>query len=409
MTSFLVSHSILLVPVLVAPFHWRYFRSLSCIFLLAVAGVGISGCGVHSGSSPDLTVASVKNLGTLPTNPDILGRDGGYSAAFQGYSVWLYGDTFLAKPNAEDFTLISDSWSYTSDLNAQDGITGFQEPLDSAGAPTMILPETPVEEAFNAAHNSNNCQEQPCGARWALWPSSIVVDPVTGHALVFYMLVYSLPGNFNYQALGNSVATWQNLQGQPQRPTINPPVVAGHPDLLFNEYEPSFGSAALVSGGTLYIYGCGIPTSGSDKGCRLGKVNPANVLDRSAWSYYAGNGNWSSQVGDAVPVFTGDNILSVAWNIYVKRYIAVYSASFSQNVMMRTAPDPEGPWSDELIAFTAMQPAQGNVYDAHAHPEYDANSGQTIYVTYSRSTPAPLSSEMRLVSIELTPASVPPE
>jgi len=214
--------------------QWRRSSSptafaLPCILILSVAGFGTFGCGVHSGFSPDLTVASVKDLGMLPTNPDILGRDGGYSAVFQGYAVWLYGDTFLAKPNAEDFTLISDSWSYTHDLNAQNGITGFQEPLDSAGAPTMILPETPAEQAFNVAHNSNNCQEQPCGARWALWPSSIVIDPVAGHALVFYMLVYALPGNFNFQAIGNSVAARQNLQEQPQRPTINPPVVADHP------------------------------------------------------------------------------------------------------------------------------------------------------------------------------------
>jgi hypothetical protein len=55
-----------------------------------------------------------------------LGRDGGYSAVFQGYSVWLYRDTFLAVPNAKGFTLISDSWSYTKDLNAQNGITGFR-------------------------------------------------------------------------------------------------------------------------------------------------------------------------------------------------------------------------------------------------------------------------------------------
>jgi len=45
---------------------------------------------------------------------------------FQGYSVWLYRDTFLAVPNAKGFTLISDSWSYTKDLNAQNGITGFR-------------------------------------------------------------------------------------------------------------------------------------------------------------------------------------------------------------------------------------------------------------------------------------------
>jgi hypothetical protein len=48
-----------------------------------------------------------------------------------------------------------------------------------------------------------------------------------------------------------------------------------------------------------------------------------------------------------------------------------------------------------------MQPASGNVHDAQAHPEYDVNGGQTIYVTYSRSTPAPFSSEIRLVSITL--------
>jgi len=176
--------------------------------------LGVSGCGLSSGksssdsgSAPNLTVGNVTDLGTIPPNPHILGRDGGYSAVFQGYSVWLYGDTFLAIPNAEDFTLISDSWSYTKDLNAQDGITGFQERLDSVGAPTMILPETPDEQAYNAAHNSNRCQQQPCGARWALWPGSIVVDPVSGNALIFYSLVSALPGNFNFQAVGNSVAT----------------------------------------------------------------------------------------------------------------------------------------------------------------------------------------------------------
>src|SRR6516165_5855598 len=188
------------------------------ILLLLPIALGVSGCGLrftssasNSGPPANLTVANVTDLGTIPTNPDILGRDGGYSTVFQGYSVWLYGDTFLAVPNAEDFTLISDSWSYTKDLNAQNGITGFQERLDSVGAPTMILPETPDEQAYNTAHNGNKCQQQPCGARLALWPGSIVVDPVSGNALIFYSLVSALPGNFSFQAVGNSVATWQSI------------------------------------------------------------------------------------------------------------------------------------------------------------------------------------------------------
>src|SRR5215469_6230025 len=72
---------------------------------------------------------------------------------------------------------------------------------------------------------------------------------------------------------------------------------------------------------------------------------------------------------------------------------------FTQNVMIRTSPKPEGPWSGEEVAFVAMNPPSGNVFDAHAHTEYHINDGQTIFVSYSRSTPAPLSSEERLVAL----------
>jgi len=372
--------------------------------LLVIAGM--SGCSLFpssgsSGPPPGLLVGQVTDLGPIQTNPDILGRDGGYSAMFQGNSVWLYGDTFIAKANAENRTLLSDSWSFTMDLNAQSGITGFQERLDSTGAPTMFLPETPAEQAFNQAHNVNSCQAQPCGARFALWPGAIVVNPADNRALIFYSVVSAKPGDFNFQGLGTSVAAWQNLQSVPQRPTLDPPIVADHPDLMFTQDEPGFGSAAFIRNGMVYVYGCGVATNGLDKGCRLGRVDPSSAQERSAWMFYAGNGNWSSQLSDAVPVFAGDDIMSVSWNSFLQRYVAVYSAVFSQNVMIRTSPNPEGPWSGETLAFVAMTPSNGNVHDAHAHAEYDVNGGQTIFVSYSRDTPAPFSSEVRLVSLTL--------
>jgi hypothetical protein len=365
----------------------------SALFVLSL------GCG-SNGPPPALKIVSVNDLGTIPTNPDILGRDGALSTAFQGYSVWLYGDTFLAHPNAEARTLISDSWSFTTDLNAQGGIAGFQERLDSSGAPSMILDETPAEFAFNQAHNGNPCQVQPCGARWALWPSSMVTDSVNNQALVFYMLVSALPGNFNFQGVGNSVAVWRNFSQQPQRPSFNPPFVSDHPDLMFTQDEPNFGSASLIAAGMLYIYGCGIPTNSSDKGCRLAKIDPANVLNRNAWSFYASNGKWSSQLNNAISVIPDANILSVSWNDFLQQYVAIYSQPLSNNVMIRTAPHPEGPWSGEKTAFVAMQPASGDVYDARSHPEYDLHGGQTIFVTYSRAT-GNFSSEVRLISIGL--------
>lgn len=375
-----------------------------CALFLVTAAVllllAVQGCNANPGPTPALHVVRATDLGTIPTNPDILGRDGGFSALFQGNSVWIFGDTFLAHPNANGRGLISDSWSYTTDLNAQHGITGFQERLDSSGAPEMVLPETPAEFAFNQKHNGNPCQVQPCGARWALWPATIVTDTTNNRALIFYNVVSALPGAFNFQGIGNSVAVWTNFNHQPQRPVFNPPIVQGHPDLMFNQNQPSFGSAAFIRNGTLYVYGCGIPSNSGDKVCRLAKVNPSNVQNLSAWTYYAGNGNWSPQISDAVSVFGNANILSISWNDYLQQYVAVYSQIFSQNVCMRTAPNPEGPWSREITAFVAMQTASGNVYDAHAHAEYDTNGGQTIFVTYSRSTGA-FTSEVRLVSVEL--------
>lgn len=382
---------------------------LPVLFLVvAMCGCNFPSFSPSPGPPPGLTVVQATDLGAIPTNPDILGRDGGYSALFQGHSVWVYGDTFLAKPDMQVRTLISDSWSFTTDLNAQTGLTGFQERLDSTGSPTMILPETAAEQAFNQAHNGNNCQAQPCGARWALWPGAIVVNPADNSALIFYMVVSAQPGAFNFQGIGTSVAVWQNMQQQPQRPTLNPPIVPDHPDLMFANSEPGFSTAAFISSGTLYVYGCGIGTNSADIGCRLGKVDPSSAQNRSAWTFYAGNGNWSSNLSDAISLFTGGTGgMSVSWNSYLQLYVAVYSQPLSQNVMIRTSPSPEGPWSEETVAFVAMTPSSGNVYDAKAHSEYDVNGGQTIFVSYSRSTPAPFSSEVRLVAVQFSSTKPP--
>jgi hypothetical protein len=152
-----------------------------------------------------------------------------------------------------------------------------------------------------------------------------------------------------------------------------------------------------------YVYGCDY-----NGGCKLGKVAPSSAQDRSAWSFYAGNGNWSAQIGDAISVFNNANIVSISWNAFLQRYLAVYSPPFSQNVVMRTSMNPEGPWSSEIVAFVVIQSTSGNVYDALAHVEYDANSGQTIYVSYSCSTPAPFSSEVRLVAVEFKSSNAQP-
>ena len=403
--SFYIKNALQEFGSILSNYRARIANWFPSILVTVCVAFGVSGCAQSnggpsgSGTSAQLKIVSATDLGTVPTNPAISGRDGGYSAAFQGVSVWAYSDTFLTKPDASGRTLLSNTWSYTNSLDALQGITGFQERLDTVGSPTMLIQETPDELSFNLAHYGDNCQVRPCGQRWAIWPAAIVTDPASTHALVFYS-VQSVDPNGNFHGVGSSVALWEDFNQLPQRPTFNPPFVTEHSDLMFNQNEPNFGSAGFTSNGVLYVYGCGLDTDGLDKGCRLAKVDPATVQDRATWMFYAGSGRWSASVKDAVPVFNGLDILSVSWNSYLQQYVAVYSALFSQNVMMRTSPNPDGPWSDEIKAFTAMAPVQGNVVDAHAHSEYDSNGGQTIYVTYSRATGA-FSSEVRLVAVQL--------
>jgi hypothetical protein len=116
----------------------RKFDILLALCCCVVLCPLIDGCsffpGGASGPPAALLVVQTQDLGTIGTNPKISGRDEGYSGVFAGNSVWLYGDTFLANPNAEGQTLISDSCAFTTDFNAADGITGFREREDSVSA-----------------------------------------------------------------------------------------------------------------------------------------------------------------------------------------------------------------------------------------------------------------------------------
>lgn len=372
---------------------------------LTVLTFAVSGCGggyggtVDDGPKPDTSSGSIAELGVLTENPMINARDGGGSFFFDGRSVWLFGDTFLGAPDADGAMLHSNSWSWTTDTELGDGILPFEEEFDVLGAPTEFFPLTAEEQAFNLAHRgTDDCEQTPCGARWALWPGQAIVDPAGDRALVFYHKIYAEPGVFNFHSVGSSLAVWTDTDSQPERAVVQPGTT--HPTLLFSESEPSFGDAALLLDDTVFAYACGL--DGFVKPCRLGKVALDDILDRNAWSFYAGNNNWVADVAAAAPVFNGADIMSISYNEYLQRFVAIYSEPLGTNVVIRTATKPEGPWTAAKHLFSALAPVSdtGWIYDAVMHPEFELDNGRVIYVTYTRQI-APFRSELRLVSVEL--------
>lgn len=359
---------------------------------LIAAGAALAGCGTPSFG------ATVEPLGIVPQSSAIQGRDGGQSGLAFGRSVWTFGDTVLNAPDAEGVTWHQNSWSFTDDLVAADGIDGLTEPTDPAGAPVYLVAPTPDEAAYNAAHAGDSCAQTPCGARWAAWPGAPIWDAAQGRALVFYGLVHAAPGDFNFHGVGQGLAVWTDFASSPARPEVSPG--AEHPTLLFGQDDPSWGTAALIEGDTLYAFACETGSDGFSPPCSLARVPSAQALDRQAWTFYDGS-KWSSSMDERTTLFTGASTVTVTFNAYLGAYTAVYAEPMSNRVMIRTAPALTGPWSDPEVLFTADKP-DGNAYDAVPHVGYEEQNGKVLYVTFSRSNGQGLfGSELALVRVTL--------
>lgn len=339
------------------------------------------GCG--SEEDNPYQAESSRDLGPLEFDSSIRGRDGGYSTLFQGRSVWLFGDTMLNVESVDGSNWRTSTFTTTADLDLLDGLPSFEEPLDSNGAPHLFIAYNDQEREYNQQVASGDCDD--CEHPWVIWPMDVAVVPETGEALVFYMKIK------DWENYGTSIAVWRDLEESPERQ--NPRPESAEPTLLFQGDDPRLGTAAVVHEGFLYAYRC-------ETRCRVGRVGLADVMDRDSWTFYAGDGEWSSNSDDARVITRANHITSIRWHEPLGRFLAIYSKS--DKVMMRSSPAPEGPWSEEVELFQPMQTEGGdNVYDALEHAELASPDSRTLYISYSRET-GPFLSEMRLVEVTLS-------
>lgn len=118
----------------------------------------------------------------------------------------------------------------------------------------------------------------------------------------------------------------------------------------------------------------------------LARVRPEDVEHRDRYTYYDGAG-WSDGVADATPLFDGPpNELSVSHNAHLGSYLCVHSMGLGGRQVMRTAPQPWGPWS-EPTTFWTYEPAPDKkypviAYAAKEHPELARDGGRVVYVTF---------------------------
>ncbi len=348
-------------------------RAWPCSLVAVLA----SGCFV---SEPGLySVVNAEEIGSVESSPAIQGRDGGGSALVFDRVVFAFGDTVLNVPDIEGEQWHHNSFSFTDDRDASDGIGPLSEPLDAAGAPRYFIAPTAEEAAFNQAHRGEHC-ESPCGARWAVWPGEPIWDEKRQRALAFYGLIYAEPGDFNFHSVGASLAVWSSFEAEPERPIVNPD--AEHPTLVWSEDELAPGVGGQIVGDELWSFAC--TSDGFLHPCMLMSAPLDRVLEHDAWRYWDGGG-WSPSAARAKELFQGAPIMSVEWNAYLESFMVLYSVPLTNDVALRTAPELTGPWSESTQLFSAKR-AEGFTYDAVAHSAFAEDGGRVIYVTYSQPT-----------------------
>jgi Domain of unknown function (DUF4185) len=130
-----------------------------------------------------------------------------------------------------------------------------------------------------------------------------------------------------------------------------------------------------------YLYSFGTP-SGRGGSAYLSRVPQRFVPDLTKYQYWNGDGggHWvPNNPGAATPVIPGPVAeMSAQYNTYLKKYLVMYTNGMN-DVVARTAPAPQGPWSPEQLLVSSFQ-MPGGIYAPMMHPW---STGKDVYFNLS--------------------------
>ena len=197
---------------------------------------------------------------------------------------------------------------------------------------------------------------------------------IGGRQFMNFMSIKSWDNNgawtTNYSAIATSAdngETWGVYPG-----TVRPPSGG-------NE-KFQMGAFLKPGPGDPYIYSFGTP-NGRGGSAFVARVAPAQIPDLTAYEYWNADSNsWvPANPAAATPVIPGPvGEMSAQYNSYLKQYLVLYCNGMN-DVVMRTAPAPQGPWGPEQMLVSSMQ-IPGGIYAPFLHPW---STGRELYYNLS--------------------------
>jgi len=317
-------------------------------------------------AGPPLRVASVVDLGFFPLPSDTtVGRDGVSSGAIGGAILWTFGDTFVT--DSATTVDMSNVVTATGGWSTAASPLMLEQPVDSHGIPSQMVPYTAPELAQNRMDATNG---------WALWPGA-VIDTGGSEALLLFQRIQRMNGS-GFVGVGLGTA----------HIAPHATVATRDPNDLFSRSvgssDPLYGTGGVsVIGDTVYWFAC------DSLVCRLARTPRAHAGERDAFEFYDGSA-WVSDIAAAAIVIRGVvSEVSVSYNAHLGRYLAVSSQLGTDSVVLRTAPAIEGPWPTSGLTIMPsdggiLAATDGRDYLAKEHPALSSSDGREIVISYSR-------------------------
>jgi Domain of unknown function (DUF4185) len=374
---------VLLVPA--AVWGQPVIQSVSHLLPNRCSGSNTTVCSTDANCPSGQICVSV--LLTNSAGTGVKNGDAGNSGRIGSRVLWFFGDTFT------NSALRSNTGAWGRRVDPRN----LTEGVDGSNTAVQFVPYTADELAFNAAHanppscclNHTGCSGNPycncppatdCAQRYALWPGD-VIELGDRSGFVYYTKLITGYASFDFRNQGMGIARFEDGSPTAVRDTDG----SGNPVLIFQPPEPNFASGLVVNEPDqpyVYVYAgvnggfCGIQVLS-------GRVPRSQAGDRTAYRFWDGTG-WNPSLGAAVPVATtaANGLGSVAWNAYLGKYVAVMSGicTGGTNLHVRTAPRPEGPWSNAAVVDLGPLGAQTSAYYGLQHPEL--GDGRDLVISY---------------------------
>ena len=322
---------------------------------------------------------SVRDLGPqfLDNRLNITGQDGATSCLLPtGESLWLFGDTvegpFQSIRHHDLTDVLSNTAAIIPPQDCSQGIKEFRYLTTASGKRARQVIEFDKSEK-RSQHRLWPIHSTCVGKHIYAFYHKITMDPVRDVFETFELngmgIARAVVGEYQFERLVAPDGTKEFWKGD----------------------QPSFGVfTQRLPDGYLYLWGC------FWTGMFLARVRPESIEDFASYEYLveAPTPNqpdtkpvWRKKYENGAVLFDNvPNEISVSYNPYLQRHVAIHVWGRENKLAMRTAPDITGPWSPpEIFHSPPMHGADDLFTAAKEHPELRRENGKVLYVTYVNS------------------------